>query len=174
MNPAVVFTEAEDRYILAHFTTDMRVEKIADKLGRTMQAVYSRARKLGLKRTKGEGQFSDFTHVVMKLAARPGGVSNEEVPGRPDAASTKLGKLAKRGHLYRVQVSPRRFRYFATQAAADAFVVPAIPKPHTGVVIKASLGPAYLPGEPIRTKHTKFTRCPSPGRVLYSNTHPRY
>jgi hypothetical protein len=180
VNPVVIFTEAENKALHDLFPSRTPVAEIARQMGRSEQAIYARARKMKLRRPthKGPGRLNGaMTLEVIRMAARPNGVGSKDLPYTVRQLSGRFNRLVKEGHLFPAHCGWRNTRYFTTKeaaAAAEALVPPKVEP--WGVSIKAGpRGPAYQPGEPIRTKQTKFTRCPSPPeRVLYSNTFPRY
>lgn len=64
--------------------------------------------------------------IALQLAARPEGVSNAEFAAESGKASENAGSrlvaMTKAGKLFKAQPHGQRSRWFATQAAADAFV----------------------------------------------------
>lgn len=115
-------------------------------------------------------------------ATRPNGVANQEVADAINvplrAVSGVVSSMQRTGQLHSAAISHRRVRYFASAEAAEQFLARlgqgkrrtatgAAPAVH----ITRAPGPAYLPGEPVITQHTKRTIAPPPKQALRSNTH---
>jgi hypothetical protein len=173
------FTPEEDAYLTAQYRTTTTTTEMAQHLGRSEGAIYSRAIKLGLRRPS-VGRYKEdgtATKTILAAASRPEGVSAADMKSMGKMFQNVVGMLRKRGQLF----SAQRYgltRYFTTKEAAaiaEAQIRAANPPKMWGVSIKAApRGPAHMPGEPIRTKNTKITRAKTPVPALWTNTHARY
>lgn len=130
--------------------------------------------------------------LILHLASRPGGVTIDEAMAegldrRQWEQSSWMLSTTKR--LHRLQVGPRKMRYFTSEADRDQFAPPRpalqlavepertrepLPLSHQKPKAPArptAGGPARLPGEPIITATTKFTYGRSPTNPIRTTTH---
>jgi hypothetical protein len=126
--------------------------------------------------------------IIRKLAKRPGGMTSADVEGEErHRVSAEAYKMASLGELFSARLGHRTVRYFADEAARDAYLVKHKPKKDAGKRSKKALDapvqitqvpPARQPGEPVITAQTKITVCPPvQGRLggqYTSNLDPRY
>jgi hypothetical protein len=113
-----------------------------------------------------------LTTQIRQLAARPGGMCSQDVPGRTvRAVTSRAGDMVNRGSLFRRVLGYRNTRYYATQEAADAAISGV--KLTSPKKVPLKLRPGWGPNDPARiTSETKVTIAPQPVRSLRTNTYP--
>lgn len=123
---------------------------------------------------------SSIRLIIMELAARPGGMRNEDAAGmRTDnarittkTANSMTSKLVERGILFRAAVKRGYTRYFDTAAARDAYLLENGIKPAPAVAPKAKVERKFTaiphrirahwaPDEPVDYSRAVVTQCPN-------------
>lgn len=118
--------------------------------------------------------------IVMELAARPGGMRNEDAAGmRTDlarittkTANSMTSKLVERGLLFRAAVKRGYTRYFTDRAARDAYLLENGLKPAPLVenkpkhqraltVVPHRMRAHWAADEPVDYSHAVVTQCPN-------------
>lgn len=100
--------------------------------------------------------------TIRKLAARPQGVSTEDIPDWSKVrVGQQCGNLVERGELYRARRSQMDVRFFASITAAAEYVkAGTVAAP---VAIANNGRPRWDESTPVvKAPGFKFTRCPSP------------
>ena len=110
--------------------------------------------------------------MVIEAAKRPGGMRLSDIDAHQGTVGSAITRAINRGLIFRATIGHRTVRYFGTKAEADYCVAMTPAPPKWGVTIHGrGPGPAYLPGEPVRTPQTIYTRAPIPRQPTHTNTH---
>jgi hypothetical protein len=173
-----------EQVLRAHYARG-DLKALAAELGVSLNRLQSMASQLGIPRDHSlhRGPRSEdgarARALILELSARPAGTTAREVA---DAAHIErntvdsiVRRMARQGHLASAANGPREVRYFASRALADAYAASlrkaAATPAASSVRVPPRIGPAHLPGEPLITAHTKFTRAaPPPQQAFRSNT----
>lgn len=117
-------------------------------------------------------------HILDTAAASPAGFSASDITGyAPEHVRRAAQAMVAAGRLHRATVSPRRVRYFATAAMAEAFKAqPSPTRPQQPVAGGARAKARWSPDEPgVITAATRIIKAPPlPRDVFRTNTYAQF
>ena len=121
--------------------------------------------------------FTPIQARLMAIADAKAGFAASEITGLAAAQVRQAAEaLAAAGHVVRHRVAPRRIRYFATLAQAEAYTKSHVPAGRIGIAGGPRARASWRADEPgIITSRTKITVAPPLPRAVYrTNTYLQF
>lgn len=108
--------------------------------------------------------YGDITSALLRLAARPAGVTTSHSEFA-DYTTVQVGNLANKlvaaGRLFRVKTGHKSVTFYANQADAERVQAGRLFRQQPPKPAPKAAGAAHFAGDMVITEKTKFTICPA-------------